>query len=744
MINTDNIKRYFNKFVKLKSGFREFKLYNIISDYLIDYYTEHSLYEIPYNHKLAYEENIIPTEWYDIILVSNGFDSDIIRTLTEREKYILLNSFMDFNKFKGSINQIFKVAYAFDEKLCLYELYLNYVIKSIGNQYFVFTNDSNIVKCFDELAFVFIKIDDWIYPNGMNRDIARRVIDKQVINDEYFLILDENYNTGLSGNFYINYERWYFLPYLIYKHPEMETKILNEEIEFHKIEPYIKSFLITKEYLDELRLSDSVILPIKTNLIMMDYGNYNTINPLYNLFSVIIMKEIQNERMVIFFKDSEYNISILNMYKLWYYILYKYTNSDLLHDLEIDADFIVMSINDTDLTYTINDIDTLLGEYDEIKTNRQLDTFYREKISSKFSLKNEFQSKIDNENLYSFFENTLSKELLDYIENRISGSNNKKLEINFILDEIYNSIITWTIAFDNKTLNKHLYYFLNNLSKISFKINESPTFKLIQFLKPFHTEIVYQFADLMLIKDKFNTIYLDYDYILSIINEFTSIAMLSNDVHYYTKIKQYDVAKAISTKVLKLIIEHKTNISVLTDAINHYIKLHSEFPNVISDDMKSLVKYEDTSSNVLISEFIAKVIPIFNDDISVLTDAINHYIKLHSEFPNVISDDMKSLVKYKRQNEYKLSLDSRLISRPKIYTLLSSIYDLKDINIHHIIESSLILSSLDIFKFKGEQRNEISIQDQIVLKKYSLLCDEDFNVLCDEDDKIFLTNFEIL
>jgi hypothetical protein len=191
MLSTDKIKTYFKKFVKNLSTFKENKLHNALIDYIINTYIDDSYKNIPLNHKIAYEDQVIPEEWYDTILLSNGFTKDIVSTISRQDKFILLQMFLDFNRYKGSVDQMIKVAYAFEDRLNLYELLLDQRDKYYTGHKFTFYNSKNYVSCHSKIILDSLDIGDFIYPGEDSDETKLEIIDKQIIDfGEYTADLD--------------------------------------------------------------------------------------------------------------------------------------------------------------------------------------------------------------------------------------------------------------------------------------------------------------------------------------------------------------------------------------------------------------------------------------------------------------------------------------------------------------------------------------------------------------------------
>ena len=230
----EDLQEYFNLFVIEYLPFKDRDIYQTISNYLLDYYLPQSYNYIPAEFKSAFEDYVIPVEMYDGFLLSNGFPDYIVSKLILNEKYTLIQSFMDFNRYKGTLESIRKVSDSFDDRFNIYELYINYI------------------------------------------------------------------DTGIA------YE-WVFVPILVYQNLSILDTVTGTTFNFEDIINKTNYFLISKETLESLRVSNNILLPIKTNLIMLDYKGFSQHNTLIPMYTSIILN---------YFKSYGYKQNGRKMHKI--------------------------------------------------------------------------------------------------------------------------------------------------------------------------------------------------------------------------------------------------------------------------------------------------------------------------------------------------------------------------------------------------------------------------------------------
>lgn len=509
-MNKEDIKNYFDLHVLNYQPYRDIPEYQAIVKTLIDFYFDHSYNSINLPFKTAFEAQTIPVEFYNNLLLSIGFPKYIISNLTNKDKKILLHSFMDYNRYKGTIEQLRLVGTKFSEDVGIYELFID--LREIEiNYYYMYTYDNTdyfdleSVKLYDKL-----ELNDIFTIAGVEYSINDKVLTSDGI---YRIYIDRLYiGENLSiRNFKI--KRWVFLPEAIFTAIGMNPP--PEYFNYVSVYRDTKRYFVSPEYLTAHYRSDSLVLPIKSNLLFLDYKKYREINTFYNLLAAIFLKQFYNERVIIYFNEGAYSTTLGKLYRLWYYILMKFYKYDFVDDSPINI--VSLNITNPNFTYTIDDIPTLLKEYkkvteyDPIEKNNistsEYSKYYFKTVSSK--LISDFKTNVNLtlDEYKVILENEVSLSLISYIDNRIEtcGSELKDYEYTLILDEIYASLITWSIQSDNPKILDNVNYFIKNLSFISYPIAMSPTYNLIMFLKPYHVELITELNEYLKIRDIANS-----------------------------------------------------------------------------------------------------------------------------------------------------------------------------------------------------------------------------------------------
>ena len=90
-MNKEDIKAYFDLYVLNYQPYKDIPEYQAIIKTLIDFYFDHAYNSINLPFKQAFEQQFIPIEFYEKLLLSIGFPKKIISILTNKDKKILLH-----------------------------------------------------------------------------------------------------------------------------------------------------------------------------------------------------------------------------------------------------------------------------------------------------------------------------------------------------------------------------------------------------------------------------------------------------------------------------------------------------------------------------------------------------------------------------------------------------------------------------------------------------------------------------
>ncbi len=517
---------YFETYVKGYAPFKNQNIYQTLLDYLVNYYYD-NLYNVePKIFKQMFEDNIIPSDVYDKLLVSIGLPQILIDSLSFNSKVIFLKSFSDFERYKSSISFVKNLAISYNDFIGIYELFIDY----------------------DEV---------------------------------------EN--------------EWILRPLKIYKNERIDD--FTESLKYDDVYPEISTLLVDSEQLTALNNNNQLTLPLKSNLVLLDYELSEHISLLYNFIFSVFVKTYQSNHIQLYFRDFSYSYTVKKIVFLWYYLLTKYFNVTwvpfpLNYILHFD-----INVN----PFYVTDLDNIVSEYNEINSRKSLNQFY----STYFSSFEKYHRTLNEFNKTDFHDiiNILDSSLIEYLDNRIALSGNVKKEIQEITNEIYNSLLLDINASNDPLYQKYSEYFLLNLSQLAINPNDTDTYLILYNLKPYHTELVTRSRSSLYINDKFNQVFIDEEY--SFLYELVKASMLTiSDVESFnTEIKQSNSVPILSAANFKYKHTIHENGFNNIENIEVFLKLiyasivnisDNEIPNIeiTQNENVSLFNYERINFNI--------------------------------------------------------------------------------------------------------------------------------------------------
>jgi len=234
-----------------------------------------------------------------------------------------------------------------------------------------------------------------------------------------------------------------------------------DDIPYATLYNAVPSLLLSESQLTELYSNEQLILPIKSNLMLLDSSLASDVSILYDIIVAIFLHEYKEDYIDIYFKDSAKTVQLKTLYYLWYYLLTRYYGipwtafaaQPMLRFLYEDVTFPTF-IGSTPTT--ISELDKIIDRYDSIEivstATRDYDNcrtlrdeFYKDIADSFYTFSE--ASATDDTNMYNELL-ILNSALITYIDDRITNTSiGKQAEINLILTEIYSSLLLWASTY---------------------------------------------------------------------------------------------------------------------------------------------------------------------------------------------------------------------------------------------------------------------------------------------------------
>lgn len=375
-------------------------------------------------------------------------------------------------------------------------------------------------------------------------------------------------------------KKWLLKPYLVYK----DSNVTDEPKSLPYIDVFntVPSLLISPQRLTELNENNQLILPIKSNLVLLDYTIIQYADALNKLIVCTFLKEYGEYVVELYFQDRIFSMKLKDVFYVWYYLMTRYFGTSWLSNKSTFFVHYRTSAN----PYTLEDIDRFVQEYQQLETVDEIYDFYRDKISSVLGTAGQYPSMTE-ENMFTSISTT-NLEFANYINERILTSTDRHREIRFITDEIYNSLILYERKqqFD-PMFQKYYRTFLESLPNLIVDPKNTTSYVILYNFKPYHVELVSEYRQYIVSDDKFNRTTpndSNYSFVSKLLhNDFVSELM--HEVTFSLEIPKWSALDTVST------IEFDTDISKYNE-----LKLEDRLKNVISKYSTSVIQLAENSN----------------------------------------------------------------------------------------------------------------------------------------------------
>ena len=339
---------------------------------------------------------------------------------------------------------------------------------------------------------------------------------------------------------------WVFKPVKMYLHDDMELYIAS--IPYATVQTAIPSLLLSEEQLTTLRDEEKIILPIKSNLLMLDNDLMSDASVLYDVIVAIFLHTYKENYVDIYFIDDAKAVQLKTIYFLWFYLLTEYygipwtafASTVLLRFAYGDIGF--PSFIGTTPT-TIDNLSTIIARYDNIKIINSAERDYDNSQSLRDSLYKDISSAFytfagsDATTATDMYNELLimNASLINYIDDRITNTSiGEKAEINLILTEIYSSLALYSSMYSaDEYFGEYVDYFLRYLPQVLINPENTASYTILFNLKPYHVELFSTYNTGVRCQDKFNQVFIDDETGLSFLHALTFAGVLSFSDDYF-------------------------------------------------------------------------------------------------------------------------------------------------------------------------------------------------------------------
>ena len=548
----DSIKEYFDLYIYTYLPYKDEPVFKAMMNQLIKYWVKYIYEDHPHYFKKLFEEQEIPSELIDTLLVSIGLPRNLISDLSINTKTTLFLSFSDFQRFKSSVKFVKTLGSVFSDRIAVYELYIDYQEDMPNDSgMYTFILQQNKLEDEDYIVLFSSETDDdeckdvCIYFGGVRPELPDEIrgLDLNWIHinpagktsvevcDEIKRALSLFFYTNASGtdilqvtqmklgaardpinstslHFRVNTPAraeggWVLKPKPLFIHPEIVEQ--TDYLKYLPVYNSVGTLLVSEDQLNTLRQNEQIVLPIKSNLLLMDYSATTGIDRVKYIYYGIIISHISNDYMPIYFSDNTIlSTQFSNVVCLWFYLVTRYFGAVLS---KIPLRIATVFCDNPDLELDLKDIPKIAADYEAVKTQADLKDFFDKWIDPFFS---RFVACEEPTLDYMLkILNSKDETLISTILKRLEDAHDEKAEIDILLNDIYSSCLVFFMNYDNEIVRQYSEIFLDTIPLIATDIEECDSYKILLNLKPFHCELITNVESQIAVKDKFNSLLLD-------------------------------------------------------------------------------------------------------------------------------------------------------------------------------------------------------------------------------------------
>jgi len=594
----NDFREFFKVHVKEYGPYRDSKMFQVFSNFLMDSYFNDSYTNIPAPFKEAFETQIIPSEFVVPLLQSLGIPDADIDKIPNSDRFKIINSLSDFHRYKGTVALVDKLVSNFDtsDNIAVYELYLDMHINANGGKVW-----DVIPKLISAGA-------------GFQRSL-------ELTSTELFTLLDQAPN-------------WF----------------------------------IDEITLGTLYDSGEMILPYKTNCVLLDSTILNNLEPITQIVSELVVETFKDSKIQLFLKDGVYVTTFGNVNILWYYTFQKLylkgnnvTTSSRGHIFSgsgIFSRYVIPNVDGTlsrggsnNLNSSLTNIQTMIDEYSKLSifgstSGIEISNFYETYIDI-FNMSGFSRSQTFTQYRASVIS-AVGIELVNYIDIRLDSAINSKNESGLLGAEIYSSLLTFKSLNNTSFDSGYLDYYYLNLPGLVKDIKNSTTYVMLNFLKPYHSDLIDRQNQKIICNSKFDNALVSYSKVFSTIFFMKDVSTIM------------DSNTSLSTSIWKDTISalEVVNFNVIYTLLNNpdtvkpsHITLFQSIMNSIShtpisEDVSKLITSAIESQNLQLLDSLnaANAIYISMSGAEILVDNVISKLGTSNINPVQISDSINRLL----------------------------------------------------------------------------------------------------
>lgn len=256
-------------------------------------------------------------------------------------------------------------------------------------------------------------------------------------------------------------------------------------------------------------LAGAIVLPFKTNLVLLVWQNMTEFSILDTIIMATAYSQFQYEYVNVTINNINYDLTIGDVYQLWHYCLI-YASGEL-NNFKTTIKNVIFGIS-ANPPYTLtpglgNSIEKVIDAYNNIIDKETSDYFIKNFINDNYSqyISN---SALTITNIRKKLVFKLNSIVVDYFEYLINSAVNKINGIYAALSVLETIIDDFISTSENPLVGQYQKYLKLLLSKPTTNLKDTITYKLLYEFKPYHTRFIEKNKTKISSKDKLDNAFI--------------------------------------------------------------------------------------------------------------------------------------------------------------------------------------------------------------------------------------------
>ena len=325
--------------------------------------------------------------------------------------------------------------------------------------------------------------------------------------------------------------------WVMVQRPLFEAKMNELEVlDYDEIYNDTPTYFVSKQHLESLRQRLSITLPFKTNLIMLDLQNQRQDDDISQLVATTALFYFKDYYFGLYLNNDYYDITIADAYRLYYYIIYRYIGEVNTPQIIGTTTLTYLNISGSTFPYSLDpdspdSIVKVIDAYNNLPMSRTaisefINTYitlpFKKPISSNQYTVSDFRKRI---------MAAIGDDIINSIDNIMDSADNKLYGAITALGLIEDSLRSYVYTANIPLLKEYEEDLFRMFNSLLVDPKLSATYQVLNFFKPFHTQLIAIARYYMSTKTRINNALLE-DKSSFVVHEYPVSSLVASDEHY--------------------------------------------------------------------------------------------------------------------------------------------------------------------------------------------------------------------